>query len=102
MDTITDYYALVPGDLDSAWPMMTADYQQNHVGGRGAYEFFWGEIADVDVADVSPSVPDRVQATLTYTFTDGRVVREVTAYRLVDEGGELKIAATSVLSSTEL
>jgi hypothetical protein len=30
------------------------------------------------------------------------VVEERTAYRLVDEGGTLKIAATTVLSSTEL
>jgi hypothetical protein len=50
---------------------------------------------------VRASPPDGAQATLTYTFTDGRVVQEVIAYRLVDEGGVLKIAATEVLSSVE-
>lgn len=100
-DMLVDYYALVPGDLDSAWAMMTEDYQVNHVGGRDAYEAFWGEITDVAIADVSASGTD-AQATLTYTFDDGRVVREVTAYRLVDEGGQLKIAASEVLSSTQL
>lgn len=98
---LVDYYALVPGDLDAAWGLMTEDYQVNHVGGRDAYEAFWGEVADVAIADVTATGTD-AQATLTYTFTDGRVVREVTAYRLVDEGGTLKIAASSVLSSTEL
>ncbi|HEX6954442.1 MAG TPA: protein kinase [Agromyces sp.] len=98
---LVDYYALVPGDLDAAWGLMTEDYQVNHVGGRDAYEAFWGEVADVEIADVTATGTD-AQATLTYTFTDGRVVREVTAYRLVDEGGTLKIAASSVLSSTEL
>ena len=102
VESITSYYALVPGQLDDAWPLMTADYQVNHVGGRDAYDFFWGQVAEVAVADVIATPPDRAQATLTYTFTDGQVVQEVTAYRLVDEGGVLKIAETSVLSSVEL
>jgi hypothetical protein len=102
VDAITGYYATVPGDLDGAWPLMTADYQVNHVGGRDAYGAFWGEIADVEITDVSASPPDGAQATLTYYFNDGSVVQEVTAYRLVDEGGVLKIAATEVLSSVEL
>ena len=102
VDTITNYYSSVPGDLDSAWPMMTVDYQVNHVGGRDAYNAFWGAVADVEVTDVSASPPDGARATLTYQFADGRVVQEVTAYRLVDEGGVLKIAATEVLSSVEL
>jgi hypothetical protein len=100
-DMLVGYYALMPGDLDSAWNMMTEDYQVNHVGGRDAYEAFWGEITEVAIADVTATGSD-AQATLTYTFDDGRVVREVTAYRLVDEGGQLKIAASEVLSSTEL
>ena len=81
---------------------MTADYQENHAGGRDAYEAFWGEISDVGIADISASAPDQAQATLTYYFRDGRVVEEVTAYRLEDEGGQLKIAATDVLSSTQI
>jgi eukaryotic-like serine/threonine-protein kinase len=97
-----DYYSLVPGDLDRAWPLMTADYQVNHVGGRDAFGAFWGEVTDVAISDVSASSPNEAQATLTYTFADGRTVQEVTAYRLVDEGGVLKIAATDVLSSTTL
>ncbi|MFE5672081.1 serine/threonine-protein kinase [Agromyces sp. NPDC056523] len=99
---LTDYYSLVPGDLDTAWTMMTEDYQVNHVGGRDAYDAFWSDVAAVSISDVSASAPEQAQATLTYTFADGRVVQEVTAYRLVDEGGVLKIAATTVLSSTQV
>lgn len=102
VDALQDYYALMPGDLDTAWTLMTADYQVNHVGGRDAYQAFWGDITDVAIADVVATAPGEAQATLTYTFADGRVVREVTAYRLVDEGGTMKIAASEVLSSTGL
>jgi hypothetical protein len=100
--TISNYYAKLPGDLDGAWPTMTADYQENHAGGRGGYEAFWSTVTALEVADVSASAPDQAQATLTYHFTDGRVVQEVTSFRLVEEGGRLKIAETDVLSSTQL
>ncbi len=102
VDTISTYYAMLPGDLDGAWPYMTADYQENHAGGRGGYQAFWSNVASLEITDVSASAPDRGQATLTYHFTDGRVVQEVTSYRLVDEGGVLKIAETDVLSSVRL
>ncbi len=102
VETVTGYYAMLPDDLDGAWPLMTADYQENHAGGRGGYESFWGFVDGVEVADVSAPAADQAQATLTYYFSDGRVVQEVTLYRLVDEGGVLKIAASDVLSSTEL
>lgn len=99
VDTISGYYAMMPENRDGAWPLMTADYQENHAGGRGGYEEFWSAISDVAIADVSATGPDSGQATLTYYFRDGRVVEEVTAYRFADEGGVLKIAATEVLSS---
>jgi hypothetical protein len=99
VDTISGYYALMPENRDGAWPLMTADYQENHAGGRGGYEEFWSAISDVSIAEVSATGPDSGQATLTYYFRDGRVVEEVTAYRFADEGGVLKIAATEVLSS---
>jgi serine/threonine protein kinase len=100
--TVAAYYALLPDDTDGAWPLMSADYQENHAGGRDAYEAFWSEITDVEIADLNAPAPDQARATLTYTFRDGRVVREVTSYQLVDDGGDLKIAATDVISSTRL
>src|SRR5215213_4123240 len=97
---ITSYYALMPGNTDQAWPRMTASYQANHAGGRQAYERFWDAIGRVVVSDVSGSPPGSAQATLTYYFKDGRIVTERTAYGLVNDGGDLKINSSSVLSST--
>ncbi|WP_404386464.1 serine/threonine protein kinase [Knoellia locipacati] len=96
---ITDYYALLPDDTSGAWPLMTADYQTGTSGGRSSYERFWGAIRDVTVTDVRATPPDRVVATITYSRDSGRVDIERTSYRLVDEGGVLKIAASQVLSS---
>jgi eukaryotic-like serine/threonine-protein kinase len=99
---ITSYYALMPGNTDAAWPRMTASYQTNHAGGRQAYERFWDAIDKITVSDVSGTPPSSAQATITYYFNDGRVVRERTGYGLVDEGGRLKINSSSVLSSVTL
>jgi serine/threonine protein kinase len=100
--TITSYYALMPRNTDAAWPRMTASYQTNHAGGRQAYQRFWDAISKITVADVRGIPPDSAQATLTYYFNDGRVVRERTAYRLVEEGGRLKINSSTVLRSVTL
>ena len=99
---ITSYYALMPRNTDAAWPRMTASYQTNHAGGRQAYQRFWDDISKITVADVRGIPPDSAQATLTYYFNDGRVVRERTAYGLVDEGGRLKINSSTVLNSVTL
>jgi eukaryotic-like serine/threonine-protein kinase len=99
---ITSYYALMPRNTDAAWPRMTASYQANHAGGRRAYQRFWDAISKITVTDVTGIPPDAAQAILIYYFEDGRVVRERTAYGLVNEGGRLKISSSTVLSSVTL
>jgi serine/threonine protein kinase len=99
---ITSYYALMPRNTDAAWPRMTANYQANHAGGRQGYQRFWDAINRVSVSNVSGSPPNSAQATLTYYYNDGRVVRERTSYVLINDGGRLKISASTVLSSTAL
>jgi eukaryotic-like serine/threonine-protein kinase len=99
---ITSYYALMPSNTDAAWPRMTASYQTNHAGGRQAYQQFWDAVDRILVADVEGMPPSSAQATLTYHFKDGRVVRERTAYGLINDGGRLKINSTTVLSSVTL
>jgi hypothetical protein len=92
----------MPGNTDAAWPRMTASYQTNHAGGRQAYQQFWDAVSRITVANVRGMPPRSAQATLTYYFKDGRVVRERTAYGLVNDGGRLRINSTTVLSSVTL
>jgi eukaryotic-like serine/threonine-protein kinase len=99
---ISSYYALMPRNTDAAWPRMTASYQTNHAGGRQAYQRFWDAVGRISLADVKGMPPDSAQATITYYFKDGRVVRERTGYGLVNERGRLKINSSTVLSSVTL
>ena len=96
---ISSYYTLVPRNLDQAWPLMTADYQTRHAGGRAAYDRFWGGFSAVSATQVSGSSPSTATALITYTRLDGTVVRERTTFGLVNEGGVLKIASSAVMSS---
>jgi eukaryotic-like serine/threonine-protein kinase len=92
----------MPRNTDAAWPRMTASYQTNHAGGRQAYQRFWDAVDRISVADVRGMPPNAAQATITYYFKDGRVVRERTAYGLFNDSGDLKINSTTVLSSVTL
>ena len=99
---ITSYYALLPRNTEAAWPRMTDSYQRNHAGGRQAYQRFWDAISKITVTEVKGSPPGSAQATITYYFKDGRVIRERTAYGLINDNGRLKINSSTVLSSTPL
>jgi serine/threonine protein kinase len=97
---ITDYYALVPGNLPAAWNRLTTNYQQSHAGGFTGYQNFWNPIQGVTVIDVSAQQDGTVDATIDYFFKDGKVVEEQTSYGLVGaEDGLWKIDSSTVHSS---
>jgi serine/threonine protein kinase len=96
---ITDYYALVPGNLPAAWNRLTTNYQQSHAGGFTGYQNFWSPVQRVTVVDVSATQGNVVDATIDYFFNDGRVVEEQTSYGLVTEDGLWKIDSSTVHSS---
>ncbi len=96
---ITDYYALVPGNLPAAWNRLTANYQQSHAGGFTGYQNFWSPVQRVTVVDVSAKQGDAVDATIDYFFKDGKVIEEQTSYGLVSEDGLWKIDSSTVHSS---
>ena len=96
---LDNYYAPLPGDRDAGWEQLTARYRSEIAHGRDAYERFWTGVAAVAVTDVVGVAPDQAEATLTYYFTDGRVVVERTSYQIVREDGTLKFDYSTVLTS---
>ena len=98
VSTIEDYYKLVPGNLDQAWTWMTADYQQNHAGGRIGYDSFWSQVQRVTASSVTANPPSSVDATIDYYNKNGSVIEERTRFGLVNQQGRWLIASSSVLS----
>ena len=68
---ISRYYASIPGDLDQAFGLMTADYQTRVAGGRQAYQRFWDGFSTVTATEVSGSPPSTVTA-LDHLHDQGR------------------------------
>ena len=92
---MTQYYQLVPGDLDAGWARLTTRFQKGRAGGRQAYDKYWNSISRVDVADVRADAPRTATARLTYHYTSGRTVTQTTTFTFVRQGGVLKIDAES-------
>lgn len=100
--TIAGYYALMPGNLSQAWTWLTAKYQQHPAGGYSGYQTFWSRIRAVRVSNVNPLSTNQVDATVDYSFKDGRVIRERHRYTLINQTGRWLIDESTVLSSQTL
>ncbi|NUR63118.1 MAG: protein kinase [Catenulispora sp.] len=99
---ITNYYSLVPGNLDQAWADLTPEYQQNKALGLANYKSFWNGMQRVTVSGVQAQAPDKVTATIDYFPKSGQATEERTSFTLVQDGGVWKIAHSSVISSRDI
>jgi hypothetical protein len=96
---VTDYYALMPTDTEEGWSRLTPNFQTSIAQDRAYYQAFWDGVRLVTATDITGIPPDQAEATLTYYFDDGRVSVERTTYRLVQDGGILKLDTSTVQSS---
>jgi serine/threonine protein kinase len=92
---ITEYFQIVPSDLETGWDRLTSEFQQTRAGGWDAYQSYWNTVDHVDASNVVGTAPDRASADLVYYYTDGRVVPQHTTFTLVRQGGVLKIDSES-------
>jgi serine/threonine protein kinase len=98
-DTIVAYYALLPGNLQQGWTRLTPKYQRDPAGGYGGYQTFWDRIRAVRVSDVRALPGNRAEATVEYSFKDGRIVLERHRYTLISQDNRWMIDESTVLSS---
>ncbi len=96
---VQDYYALLPGNTDTAWNLLTKQYQHSHAGGRSSYDKFWGSMQSVSVSDARTTGPNAAEATIHYVYKDGRKSDEDTTFGFKKEQGELKIDRTDVVGT---
>ena len=94
---VTSYYALLPDEPEAGWQLLTPAYQQQ-AGGWDSYEGFWKTIDTVTVSNVRATLPDQVQATITYVMKSGNQnSTERRSFQLVEADGVLKINKSSVI-----
>lgn len=96
IQAVDSYYSLLPGNTAAAWDRLTPAYQAQ-TGGRSSYDSFWSSFRSVEVSNERMQ-GDQVLADLRYTSTSGAVSTETRSFRLVPDGGILKIAASAVVT----
>ncbi len=86
---VRDYYALLPGDTEQAFQLLTKRAQRKS-GGRDGYERFWNTIESVQVTRTN-TARNKVAAELSYKAKSGAKARENRVFSLVEEDGRLLI-----------
>jgi hypothetical protein len=94
-DAITNYFGVVPADLQTGWSLLTRHFQQTRAGGWSGYQNYWNTVDHVDVTNVQGDPPHSATASLVYYYKNGQVVSQTTTFTLVRQNGVLKIAAES-------
>jgi serine/threonine protein kinase len=94
---ITDYYKLMPNDLQDGWGHLTAGYQSGTAGGFAGYQQFWSQFSGIDLSGITATPPNTVVATLTYHLKGGDTRVERTSFGLVQQDGAWKIASSVVV-----
>lgn len=96
---ITEYYGLMPGNTEAGWSRLSEKYQLSTPKTYANYQAFWSDMTAVQVSGVSPTGDTTVEATVVYSFKDGRTVEERHSYTLVAQDGRWLIDRSAVLSS---
>ncbi len=97
MNAVDNYYAVVPGNLNEGWNLLTRHFQYTKAGNRGTYDSYWNSIQRVDVYATQARPPHSAVATLVYHRKDGSTSTERTLFNFVRRDGELKINSTQVV-----
>ncbi|MBN6039146.1 serine/threonine-protein kinase [Amycolatopsis sp. 195334CR] len=84
---VSDYYALLPGNLETAYGLLSDRMKQDRAPSFGSYSAFWGQMSSVQVSDISVS-GTTVTASIVYTRSGGGTERERHTYTLVQSGGK--------------
>lgn len=93
---VTGYYGVLPDDTKSGWSMLSSGFQ-DQIGSYGDYRGFWNTISSVSVDHTEPAGSNAVDASLTYTRSDGSTSSEVRRIFLERSGSGYLITGDQVV-----
>lgn len=88
---LTDYYGLLPNDLETAYSRLTDRFKAQRAPSFDAYRGWWEQMSAVNVNNVQVVGPDQVSASVSYSFKSGRNEVEQHVYTLVKVDGQWAI-----------
>lgn len=86
-EAITAYYALIPGDLQTGWSLLTESFK----AGRGltydGYQTFWRNYTSVQLSNFVPQGDNAVTVTLQYMQGGNVAMTETPTFTFVQQNG---------------
>jgi eukaryotic-like serine/threonine-protein kinase len=93
-NTVSQYYASLPGDIPGAWSCLSGD-AQDASGGFGGYQAFWSGITSVTADDVQVDGTS-ARARLEFVTAQGRTSRETYHFEVDrNDQGRLEIRSAA-------
>ncbi|MFD4637441.1 protein kinase [Lentzea sp. NPDC058436] len=87
-EAITAYYALIPGDLQTGWSLLTESFK----AGRGltydGYQGFWRQYTSVQLSNFVPQGDNAVTVTLQYMQGSNVAMTETPTFTFVQQNGK--------------
>ena len=83
---VQNYYALLPGNTDAAWPLLSPQ-AQSQSGGRGGFDRFYAQMESVTLQNARQVGDSTVQATVVFNRTNGVTTNEPYQFVVSEQGG---------------
>jgi serine/threonine protein kinase len=99
VQTVQDYFSLVPGHLQAGWARLTRQFQKGTGKGLVNYYRYWRTVERVQLRNPHPRPPHIVFATVTTYYKNGHVVTALYRFHIKREHGILKISKADTLTS---
>ncbi len=92
---LTSYYALLPGNLDAGFALLSDNFKRVRKQSMATYSSFWGRFQSVSVSNVTERGPNSASATITYVRKGGGSESETVTLNMIQQGGRFVIDSQS-------
>jgi eukaryotic-like serine/threonine-protein kinase len=99
VQTVEDYFSLVPSHLQAGWARLTRQFQRGTGKGLVNYYKYWRTVERVEVKNPNARPPHMVFATVTTYYKNGHVVTALYRFHIKRDHGVLKIAKADTITS---
>ncbi|MFJ8961967.1 protein kinase [Lentzea sp. NPDC102401] len=87
-EAITAYYALIPGDLQTGWSLLTDSFKAGRNLNYDGYQSFWRNYTSVQLSNFVPRGDNSVTVTLQYMQGGNVAMTETPTFTFVQQNGK--------------
>ncbi|MEU3641782.1 serine/threonine-protein kinase [Lentzea sp. NPDC034063] len=87
-EAITAYYALIPGDLQTGWSLLTDSFKAGRNLNYDGYQGFWRQYSSVRLSNFVPQGDNAVTVTLQYMQGENVAMTETPTFTFVQQNGK--------------